>query len=145
MPELTQYHLHTTPGETTGEQVQCPAAYSLRGPQVGPEASWWLDCFNANGCPAPHPITVPELVKKLGLPFDPAKSYDPKNPKAFPTDSASLDAEIEELIILARLRDESIAIAHVPATDDQRKEPQQLRLPLTETELGISHIRSFQK
>jgi membrane-associated phospholipid phosphatase len=46
----------------------------------------------------------------------------------YPTDAATLTNELEELVMLARLRDEPYAIGHDPAGED---DPQGLRLPLS--------------
>lgn len=122
MPELDVYKLETTPAETTAEVMVCPPEYNLQGPQVEPEASWWIECIERNGCPAPRPVRLNELTSRIGL-------SDPAN--FFPTDAPTLRAELQELIILARLRDEPAAIAHVPQSEDIRREPLQLRLPLS--------------
>jgi membrane-associated phospholipid phosphatase len=122
MPETTRHVLTTKPGATTSEKVKCPSEYDLRGPQVEPEASWWIECRGPKGdlCPLPRPVTLDEFLGRVDL---------KKHP--FPTDADTKLAEIEELIMLARLRDEPAALAHKPETTEITKEPQQLRLPLS--------------
>jgi hypothetical protein len=84
---------------------------------VEPEASYWLEC------PAPRVITLNELIKRTQGAANPVA-------RPFPTDTPTLKAEIEELIQLARLRDEPNFFAHTP-TAGQTKEPQQTRQPLS--------------
>lgn len=121
MPELDVYKLEAT-GAATAEHLVCPPQYSLQGPQVEPEASWWLECIERAGCPAPRPIRLGELTSRIAL-------NDPAN--FFPTDPTTLRREIEELIIMARLRDEPAALAHVPDDSGGGPDLQRLRLPLS--------------
>jgi hypothetical protein len=93
MPELDVYKLETTPASVTAENMVCPPEYNLHGPQVEPEASWWIECVERNGCPAPRPVRLNELTSRIAL-------NDPAN--FFPTDAPTLRAELQELIILAR-------------------------------------------
>lgn len=120
MPELDVYKLETTPSDVTSATLACPPEYALRGPQVEPEASWWLQCGAV-----PRPVTRAELVSRIPI-TGPASI-----PNRFPVAAPTLRAELQELIILARLRDEPAALAHVPSNPDQKQEPQQLRLPLS--------------
>jgi hypothetical protein len=121
MPEMDVHVLETTPSAATPENITCPPEYSLMGPQVEPEASWWLECFER--CPVPRPVTIPELRNRL--------VQDWGGIDQFPVDAPTLRAELQELIILSRLRDEPAAfIGHQPARP-QLREPQQLRLPLS--------------
>ena len=120
MPDLDVYKLMTIPPAATGEAMVCPPQYNLFGPQVEPETSWWLRCGSV-----PRPITETELLNALGW------TPNPRPADLFPVDAPTLRAELQELIILARLRDEPAAIAHVPQTDDIKQAPQQLRLPLS--------------
>ena len=122
MPELNVYSLETNAARPTRERVACPPAYQLNGPQVEPEASHWLECFARGQCPAPRPITLPELLGRIN-PADPANR--------FPTAAATLRSEMQEVIILARLRDEPAALMHVPTNPDPLVEPARLRLPLS--------------
>src|SRR5438445_8936185 len=88
----------------------CDAQYALQGPQVEPEASYWLECEEHKGCTVPRPPTLAELSTKFpgsGTPGIP--SFPP-----FPTDKATLQGEIQELIILSRQRDEPVAIQNDP-------------------------------
>ncbi|HYX26589.1 MAG TPA: phosphatase PAP2 family protein [Thermoanaerobaculia bacterium] len=122
MPEMSKTPL------TIQEDIQsaaakaafCTGKYALYGPQVEPEASYWLEC------PAPRVITLDELIARTQ---DKAQ-YPDFFMEKYPTDALTLKAEIEELIQLARLRDEPGAIPHEtakPITD----EPQQPRQPLS--------------
>src|SRR4051794_35260728 len=121
MPEISKAAL--TVQQEKGAAVEaafCTGKYALHGPQVEPEASYWLEC------PAPRVITLDELI---------ARTQDqPTHPDFFadkyPTDPLILKAEIEELIQLARLRDEPNALPHEP-THPITVEPQQKRQPLS--------------
>ena len=73
--------------------------YSLRGPQVEPEAAFWTVCK------VPCVVRVEDLVKRTDNPDDPC--YFPP----YPTNPSVLSAEIEELIELASLRDDPEAVA----------------------------------
>ena len=98
----------------------CTGKYALEGPQVEPEASYWLEC------PAPRVITLDELIARTQ---DQTK-YPDFFAKAYPTDPKILKAEIEELIQLARLRDEPNALLH-ETKNPITVEPQQPRRPLS--------------
>lgn len=96
-----------TPAFDPDRCTACPAlprqtAYSLRGPQVEPEAGFWAvgDC-----CPPLCTVRMDDLV---------AITDDPTNPRFFPpypTDGAVVRDEIAELIELASLRDDPGAVA----------------------------------
>lgn len=76
------------------------AKYSLPGPQVEPEASFWT----IGECPVPCVIKISRLTQVTD---------DPKNPCYFPpypTDEAVVRDEVEELVELASLRDDPEAI-----------------------------------
>jgi membrane-associated phospholipid phosphatase len=115
MPEMSKASIQVST-DANAPEISCPLLYDLRGPQVEPEASYWLDCDIVNRCPVPRPITIDELNDKLS-------SLDP-----YPTTQVALRRELEELIMLARLRDEPAILGHEPAS---RREPQQTRLPLS--------------
>jgi hypothetical protein len=125
MPERSKASIQVNI-EAGDSGLHCPSAYSLRGPQVEPESSFWLECDIVNGCPVPRPIRLEELQSKFPAGFP-----------HYPTDVAVLKAELEELVMLARLRDEPGDFAHEPSRDAMNKpnpitvEPQQLRLPLS--------------
>ncbi len=99
------------PKEPTVEELCCghtpadpwppkPAPrYSLRGPQVEPEAAFWTVCR------VPCVIRIEDLVMRTDDPDDPC--YFPP----YPTSPGVLSAEIEELIELASLRDDPDAVA----------------------------------
>jgi membrane-associated phospholipid phosphatase len=115
MPEMSKASIQVS--STAGAPaIDCPAHYALKGPQVEPESSYWLECDLVNGCPVPRPITEAELKSKF-------PSF-----KKYPNDQDSLKRELEELVMLARLRDEPAILGHEPAND---QEPQQARLPLS--------------
>ena len=117
MPEMSKPSVQAEHAADAPD-LGCPAQYDLRGPQVDPGASHWLDCDIVHDCPVPRPITVKELLHhKFPTGFPP-----------YPTDPQTLRMELQELIMLARLRDEPAILGHQPASD---KEPQQLRLPLS--------------
>src|SRR5438105_2946477 len=126
MPEMSKGAIELNlPAAAPGEPGFCTGAYALKGPQVEPESSWWLDkCDIVNRCTVPRPVTLAELAGKF-----------PGGFTHYPTDAATLKAEIEELILLSRQRDEPVAIAHDPRRNPQGKplpitsEPEQLRLP----------------
>src|SRR3954453_22841994 len=115
MPEMSKASIQVSV-DADAPEISCPPLYDLRGPQVEPEVSYWLECGIVNGCPVPRPITIEELRHKL-------PSFDP-----YPTGQAALRRELEELVMLARLRDESAILGHEPARE---REPQQARLPLS--------------
>jgi hypothetical protein len=117
MPEMSKASVQvaTAPG---APEIICPPLYDLRGPQVEPEASYWLECDIVHGCPVPRPITLHELRHRFSDFVN-----DP-----YPTDQDTLRRELEELVMLARLRDEPAILGHEPASD---QEPQQARLPLS--------------
>lgn len=114
MSERVQTSLRSDPGarEVSGATGFCRNSYNLWGPQVEPEASYWLQC------PAPRTITEAELLGAV-------------TPDPYPVDNNILKGEIEELIQLARLRDEPNLIAHEPQVNDITVEAQQRRLPLS--------------
>jgi membrane-associated phospholipid phosphatase len=122
MPEISKGSVHVDAARALGGGAPtgfCSGSYALKGWQVEPGASWWLDCLGDNPCPAPRPITVKELLSKI----NPATSH-------YPTDEPTLKAELEELVMLSRMRDEPAALAHEP-TLPITQEPQQARLPLS--------------
>jgi PAP2 superfamily protein len=109
-------------------KLKCPEKYSLHGPQVEPETSWWLHCLYGD-CAVPRPPTEKDLLSGLsgrGL-LDPEHNY--------PNDAPTLEREIQELLILARLRDEPSAVAHTPPPSpkngDEMPPIEGLRLPLS--------------
>src|SRR4051812_39620105 len=116
MPEMSKASIRVSTTADASE-ITCPDRYDLRGPQVEPEASYWLECDIVNGCPVPRPITLEELTSRI-----------PPKDHPYPTGQDTLRRELQELIMLARLRDEPAILGHMPA-DDQ--EIQQLRLPLS--------------
>jgi membrane-associated phospholipid phosphatase len=123
MPEQDVYALEAAGDAAAAVNIACPqGGYNLQGPQVEPESSWWIECIERNGCPAPRPVRLNELTSRIGL-------NDPAN--FFPTDQPTLRAEIEELIILARLRDEPAALAHEQQDMGGRRDLQRSRLPLS--------------
>jgi PAP2 superfamily len=135
MPEFSQSAIRGQVSGAKGKkrggpdlgEPKCPEKYDLRGPQVEPETSWWLHCLSGQ-CAVPRPPTEKELVSGLsgrGL-LSPVHNY--------PNDPATLRREIQELLILARLRDEPPAIAHTPPPpkkEDKREPIEGLRLPLS--------------
>jgi membrane-associated phospholipid phosphatase len=118
MPEMSRAVIELT--ATKEKSFDCPARYDLRGPQVEPESSFWLDCIEKGKCPAPRPVTIAELRSRV-------------NPAAhpYPTNANELEAELEELVVLARQRDEGAAVAHVPCDSKDTRDVQRLRLPLS--------------
>ncbi len=74
--------------------------YSLPGPQVEAEASFWT----IGECPAPCAIKISRLTSITDDPDSPC--YFPP----YPTDAAVVQDEIEELIELASLRDDPDAL-----------------------------------
>lgn len=81
---------------------QPAASYSLRGPQVEPEAGFWT----IDPCKVPCVIRiVPDLTELTDNPDDPCYFPD------YPTNPAVTDAEIQELRDLAQLRDDPEAVA----------------------------------
>jgi hypothetical protein len=125
MPEMVHAPLAIQEIQPGG--LDCPPEYDLHGPQVEPEASWWLECLATGNLPAPRPITIPELKTRLNL-------NDPAN--HFPTDIATIKKELQELVILSRLRDEPRALPFLPGgfgspAQVNPNEPQGLRLPLS--------------
>lgn len=131
MPEFSQSVIRAgVSTDKTGSadlgKPKCPEKYDLRGPQVEPETSWWLHCLYGD-CAVPRPPTEKELLNGLderGL-LSPAHNY--------PNDAATLKREIQELLILARLRDEAAAVAHTPPPPKKGDEApiEGLRLPLS--------------
>ena len=122
MAEISRHAVSVDSQKPTSEKLDCKAnsQYALKGPQVEPEASWWIECHGgANACPFPRPVTLAELLSRV----NPAANH-------YPTDEPTLRAELEELVMLGRLRDEPGALAHRPQAD-QLHEPQQERMPLS--------------
>jgi membrane-associated phospholipid phosphatase len=117
MPEMSKASIQVSTAPDA-PNVICPPHYDLRGPQVEPESSYWLDCDIVNGCPVPRPVTIAELKTKLS-------NFTGDH---YPNDQPTLRMELEELVMLARLRDEPAILGHEPANDH---EPQQARLPLS--------------
>ena len=105
----------------TGTPVNCPSRYELRGPQIEPEASCWLQLAS----PVPCMFSEDELRDQVEKVIDRAIDRDGLQPwtglapdePCYPTDSATLNAELEELIQLARLRDEPNRISNTPPID----------------------------
>lgn len=75
----------------------CAQKYDLRGPQVDPGASFYLDCFARNPL---RLVTVAEITARV-----------PAAQNPFPTQALAVKRELQELIELARLRDEPGVIA----------------------------------
>jgi membrane-associated phospholipid phosphatase len=119
MPEISKTAL-TTQEDASVEATFCTGKYDLHGPQVEPEASYWLTC------PAPRVITLDELIART----QDNSTYPDFFREEYPTNPQILKAEIEELIQLARLRDEPNAFPHEP-THPITVEPQQKRQPLS--------------
>ena len=72
--------------------------YALKGPQIQPDASYWMYC--------PHPciVGIDELRKHTD---------DPKSPRYFPdfpTDGSTIKKEFQELVDLAGRRDDPCAL-----------------------------------
>lgn len=69
MAEISRHVLRVEAGgkEASAEQLTCPTEYDLRGPQVEPEASWWIECLGKKGdlCPLPRPVTIKELLGRV--------------------------------------------------------------------------------
>jgi membrane-associated phospholipid phosphatase len=85
--------------------VTCPSLgrrkeYSLPGPQIEPEASFWT----IYPCKVPCVIRISDLVKRTDNPED--ECYFPP----YPDDPVVVEGEIEELVELASLRDDPRAI-----------------------------------
>lgn len=120
MPEVSKSSIPVTV-EPDASDAFCTDLYDLRGPQVEPEASYWLECGVVGDCPVPRPITVKELETKF------PGGYTP-----YPTNPVALRLEIEELIMLARLRDEPAIFGHEPPPLASRgSDLMGLRLPLS--------------
>ena len=94
MPEVSKSSIPVIV-EPDASDAFCTGLYDLRGPQVEPEASYWLECDVVENCPVPRPIKVSELAAKFPAGYPP-----------YPTNPVTLRLEIEELIMLGRLRDE---------------------------------------
>jgi len=84
--------------------------YSLRGPQVEPEAGFWT----ISPCAVPCIVRIQDLILKTDNPDDPCYFPD------YPTDFDTLTEEIEELIELASLRDDPEALAN-PTSMNRRR------------------------
>ena len=83
--------------------THCTNNYSLEGPQVEPGASHFLDCLDL------QMITTAQLQAAI-----PA-------PPTFPTAGNVQRRELQELIEMARLRDEPGMIGHMPCHPPRRK------------------------
>ena len=116
MPNLCCGHLHG-PGPLEvpwPPPVPLHPMYDLRGPQVEPEAGFWT----INPCAVPCIVRIQDLIQKTDNPEDPCFFPD------YPTDPDVIAAEIEELIELASLRDNSAALASPsssPNPNNQRR------------------------
>lgn len=120
MPEVSKSSIPVTV-EPEASDAFCTGLYDLRGPQVEPEASYWLECDVVGDCPVPRPIKVKELETKF------PGGYTP-----YPTNPVILRLEIEEIIMLGRLRDEPSIFGHEPPPLSSRgSDPMGLRLPLS--------------
>lgn len=120
MPEVSKSSIPVIV-ESDAEKEFCSGLYDLHGPQVEPEASYWLECGVVDGCPVPRPIRLEELASKF------PRGYPP-----YPTHPVILRLEIEELIMLGRLRDEPAIFGHEPpVTVSRGTDPMGLRLPLS--------------
>lgn len=86
--------------------------YQLPGPQVEPGASHWLHCFDL------RMIAESDLLAAI------------PNPDPYPTDRRILEGELQELIEMARLRDEPGMIGHAPCHPEV-EEAQRERMPLS--------------
>lgn len=104
-----------------GTSANCPSRYQLWGPQVEPEASCWLQLDPHVPCM----VSEDDVRDRVSTVIDQAIAHDglvawpgltPENP-CYPTDSAILNTELEELIQLARLRDEPNRISNTPPID----------------------------
>ncbi len=85
---------------TTCSPLPPQAAYNLRGPQIEPEASFWA----VGDCPPLCTVRIEDLI---------AHTDDPTSPHffpPFPTASAVVRDELNELIELASLRDDPEAV-----------------------------------
>ena len=134
MPEFSQSAIlgpvsgpkQKTTGSADLGKPKCPEKYDLFGPQVEPETSWWLNCLYGD-CAVPRPPTEKELVNGLGGRGLLGSAHH------YPTDSGTLEREIQELLILARVRDEPSAIAFTPPPPPKKGAMpiEGLRLPLS--------------
>ena len=120
----------------TGTPVNCPSRYELQGPQIEPEASCWLQLAPRVPCM----FSEGELRGQVEKVIDRANAHDGLQPwtgllsdkPCYPTDPATLKEELEELIQLARLRDEPNRISNTPPIDcPPELAPQGARLPLS--------------
>lgn len=115
------------PADPDCAKPPCTGPYNLHGPQVEPQASYWL----AYG--VPKMLTQAEVTAAVAA----AQSDPALNPTGiasnlkYPTAAKTLNAELEELVQLSRLRDEAGQLRHDPADPDPTKESQRLRLPLS--------------
>ena len=120
----------------TDNSVNCPSRYELQGPQIEPEASCWLQLAPR----VPRMFSESELRNRVSRVIRRAINDDglqswtgltPQNP-CYPTDPDFLNAELEELIQLARLRDEPNRISNTPPIDTPPElVPQRQRLLLS--------------
>ncbi len=105
----------------TGNSAQCPPRYQLGGPQVEPEASCWLQLQPPVPCMFSEDALRDQVCEVIDRAIDDDgleawPGLTPKNP-CYPTDPAILNTELEELIQLARLRDEPNQISNTPPID----------------------------
>jgi hypothetical protein len=114
MAEFQKASTTSSATTTTGGPTMfpCTGDYQLKGPQVEPGASHWLECLNL------RMITKSELTTAVG---DPPKYW---------VDAGNQTREIQELIEMARLRDEPGMIGHMPCMAED-KEAQRDRATLS--------------
>ncbi|MFN2507558.1 MAG: phosphatase PAP2 family protein [Chthoniobacterales bacterium] len=115
MPDLDRHALRIDPAGLGGPGAPpfCNQNYKLQGPQVEPGASYFMHCIGDKL----RIISEDELNSRV--------SADP-----YPADADTQKIELEELIQLARLRDEPGMIGHFPI-GPEKEEPQRDRLPLS--------------
>ncbi len=114
MPEYSKAPATTSLAAPSGGPAApyCTTPYKLPGPQVEPGASHWLGCLSL------RMITEADLTGAILAP-----------PK-FPTDGSVQKRELQELIEMARLRDEPGMIGHSPCHPESM-EAQRERAPLS--------------
>jgi hypothetical protein len=113
--EYSQFSLRSDLSGVRGGSAPafCPNPYNLGGPQVEPDASYWVHCLSAHNICM---VTQTQLEGEVGVP-------DP-----FPTAEATLWLELQELVEMSRLRDEPGMIPHRARFAD---EAQRDRAPLS--------------
>jgi len=115
--------------KASAEKPCKPHEYALMGPQVEPEASYWMYCSKL------HIVKIDELL---------AVTDDPSNPNYFPPypdpctkqGAAEIEKEMKELLDLAKHRDDPCALTGPAHGDLGLRQPISKLLNLTPPALG---------